>query len=118
MKQIAEQFIDAPIGAVAHQEQSQDEAAQPQRGHRQPAQDAAVGGEAVRSKGGREGLRGLVGLLVDERAADLLVLRQAGDRAGPGQGRDRQRLALVGRQEVSGTGRGGGSRDDGARGAG
>ena len=72
MEQVAEQFVDAAVGTVADQQQGQDEPPQPGRGDRQVEQDGVV----VRGVGGEglgEGLLGLVGLLVDELAADVVV---------------------------------------------
>ena len=116
VEQVAEQLVDAAVGAVAHQEQGQDESLEPDRGYRQVEQDGVVrrdGGERV-----GEGVLGLVGLLVDERAADLIVLRQLGDGPGSGQGLEGQLLPLVGAQELGGTGRGGRGRGDWGHGAG
>ena len=59
-----------------------------------------------------------MGLLVDELATDLIVLCQLGDGPRSGQGLESHLLALVGAQELSGTGRGGRGRGDGGGGAG
>ena len=72
VEQVAEQFVDAAVGTVADQEQGQDELLQPGLGDRQVEEDGVVGGE-VGGEGLGEGLLGLVGLLVDELAADVVV---------------------------------------------
>ena len=116
VEQVAEQLVDAAVGAVAHQEQGQDESLEPDRGYRQVEQDGVAGRLGGESIG--EGVLGLVGLLIDELAADLIVLGQLGDGPRSGQGLEGYLLALVGAQGLGGTGRGGRGRGDGGRGAG
>jgi hypothetical protein len=101
---VAEQFGDAAVRAVADEQQGQDEPAEPDLGHRQGEPDGVAGGE-VGGEGLGQGLLGLLGLLVDELAAALIVGRQLGDGWRSGQSLDGQGLALVGAKALGGTGR-------------
>ena len=107
MEQVAKQFLDAAVGAVAHQEQGQDQPLQPSLGDRQVEQDGVLG-RGRGEEGLGEGVLSLVGLLVDEFAADVVVKGQLGDGVA-GEGVQGELLACCGGQGVRGAARGGDS---------
>src|SRR3954469_2397970 len=77
-EEVGKQFDDPAQGTVADQDQSQDELANPRAGNRQVEQDSFV----VVRLGGEGLVKGVVGdvkLLVDELAADLVLLGQFRD---------------------------------------
>jgi hypothetical protein len=97
---------------VADEDQAQHELAEQGLGDGQVKQDALVVG--VGGEGLVEGLWGLVGLLVDELAADVVLLSQAGNGLAAGERVEGQTLALLGGKRLGGAGR---DRGQGAVGA-
>jgi hypothetical protein len=113
VEQVGQQFDHAPQGTAADEHQAEDELLQPGLGDRQPEEDAfAVGG--VGGEGAVEGLLRLVGLLVDELAADVVVVGEAADGLGVGEGVQGEVLAGVRGQQAGRRGAGRG-RDRGQR---
>jgi hypothetical protein len=92
-----EQFQHPAIRAVTDQRQRQDQLLQPRADHRQREEH-----RVFRRSGGLEGpiddRRGLLHLLVDEFAADLVALGQIRERLGPSQGLQGQVPSLSGGQ--------------------
>ncbi len=76
-------FDHAPEAAMAYQDQSQNKLANPVFRHRQVKQNLILVSRGY--KGLIERIRGLCGLLIEEFAADPIVLGQIADRFGPGQ---------------------------------
>src|SRR3954466_10435142 len=72
IEEVAEQFGDAPERTVTDEDQGEDELADPGLGDRGGEEHAVVSGGWSRREGVIEGLLSLVGLVVDELAADLM----------------------------------------------
>jgi hypothetical protein len=72
IEEVAEQFGDAAERAVADQDQGEDELADPGLGDWEVEEDPVVVGGSVGGEGVIEGVLGLVGLVIDELAADLV----------------------------------------------
>ncbi len=70
VKDIAEQFDDGPVRAVADHHQGQDQLPQPSLGHREVEEDLL--GLGFGGKGAGQSILGGVGLVVEELAADLM----------------------------------------------
>jgi hypothetical protein len=94
--------MHAAGGAVADEDQAEGQLAQPGLGDGEVQEDAAVLGVGV--EGGVEGLLGLVGLLVDELAADVVLGGEVGDGLCAGEGLQGRALALAGVERLGGTG--------------
>lgn len=77
IEQVSEQFTDATERAVADEDQAQDQLAQPRSGDGQPEEQILWG--SGRGEGQVETLVGLVQLLIDELAADVVVMSELGD---------------------------------------
>ena len=73
VEEVAEQFLDAAEGAMADEGETEDELSEPGFGDGQPEEELRrVGGRGV--EGLVEGVVGVVELLVDEFAADLMLV--------------------------------------------
>jgi len=103
-EQIAEQFDDSAEGAVADEEEAENELAEKGAGDGKVEEDGF--GVGLRVKGLVEGLLGLVGLLVDELAADVVLPREFGDGLLLGQSVEGELLSLVWGEGTSGGGQG------------
>ena len=83
-EEIAAKFVNAAIGTVADQGQTEGGLLEPILGDGQMEEDLLVGG------GGREGIvqggLGTVALLIDKLATDTRIVGQAGDGLMPGKG--------------------------------
>ena len=102
VKEVVEQFRDATERTVADQQQAEHELPKPVFGDRQGKADrVGVGGPWGESL--VERVLGLLALLGNELATDLVFLGQGADRM-PGQGLEGELLALRRRQGVSGCG--------------
>ena len=108
VEEVAAQFDDAAVRAVADQDQAKGQLLQPGFGDGQ-MEENAVGVGVGPCKSGVESLLGLGGLLVDELAADEVVSGQFGDGAA-GQGVEGELLACCRGQGMGG---GAGGRDSG-----
>lgn len=108
VEEVAEEFVDAAQGRVANEEQGEDELGQPRTGDGQ-SEEHVLGVRRGKGKGLRKGVVGLVALLGNELAADVVLLGEVGEGLGAGQGREGELLALQGGQQVCsvGLGRGG-----------
>src|SRR3981189_1685706 len=73
IEEVAEQLGDAPERTVSDEDQGEDELADPGLGDREVEEDPGVSGGWFRGEGEIEGLLSLVGLVVDELAADLML---------------------------------------------
>ncbi len=106
VEDVAEQLVGATDGAMADEDQAEGQLLQPGLGDGELEEDAIGGG----GEGVFEGLLGFVGLLVDELAADLVLVGEVADGLCAGEGVDRPVLALLGRQGFGGdrVGRAGG----------
>jgi hypothetical protein len=113
IEEVAQQFGDAAERAVADEDQGEDELADPGLGDREVEEDAVVAGGPLGGEGVVEGLLGLVSLVVDELAADLVLLGELSDGFGAGQDVQRQSLSL---RRGESLGRAGGRSVEGFRG--
>jgi hypothetical protein len=78
VEEVVQQFSDTTDGAVADESETEDQLAQPGLGDGQPVQPLRrIGGRW--GKGVVDGRVGLVELLVDELAADVVVRSDQGD---------------------------------------
>jgi hypothetical protein len=77
-EEVGEQFVDTAEGTVADESEAEDQLLQPGFGHRQPEEELR---RLVRWRSERlvEGLVGLAELLIDELAADLVLVGQGRD---------------------------------------
>jgi hypothetical protein len=101
VEEVGEQFNDAAKGAMADEDQGQDELANPGAGDGEVEQDRLV----VVGLGSEGLVKGVVSegeLLVDELAADLVLRGEISDGL-PGKGVQGDLVALVGCQKVSRT---------------
>jgi hypothetical protein len=94
IEEVAEQFGDAAERTVADQDEGEDELADPGLGDREVEEDAVASGGWVVGEGVVERLLGLVGLVVDELAADLVLLGELRERCGVGESVEGQLLSL------------------------
>ena len=78
VEEVAEQFLNAAKGAVADEGEAKNELAKPGLGNGEPEQQPR-GVDRRQGKSLVEGVVGMVELLVDELAADVLVLGEVGD---------------------------------------
>src|SRR5262249_44474041 len=85
VEEVAEQFDDAAVGAVADQDQAEGQLPQPGLGDGQAEQDT-LGVRVGCREGGVEGLLGLGGLPVDEFAGDVGGGGEGGEGVGGGRG--------------------------------
>ena len=97
----------ARYGLWPDQHQGQDQLPQPGLGDGQVEEDVVGAGRGVEGVG--QGVRGGVGLLIEELAADLMLPSQLGDRVSPSEDLDGEILPL-GRQEPLGRPRTGSGR--------
>ena len=104
VQQVAQELDDAAEGTVADQDEPQDDLTDQALGDGEVKQDTLVRGGG--DKGLVEGLPRLVGLPVDELAADVVLAGEAGDRLRAGEGAYGQALALVGGKVLGGAGQG------------
>jgi hypothetical protein len=88
VQQVAEQLGGAAEGTGADEDQSQHGLSEEGLGDGESKQDAVVGG--VGDEGVVEGLLGFGGLVVDDLAADVVLLGQSRDRGGAREGLDGQ----------------------------
>ena len=103
VEEVAEQFLDAAEGAMADKAETEDELSEPGLGDGQPEEELRrVGGRGV--EGLVDGVVGVVELLVDELAADLMLLGQVGDGLS-GEGVQCQLLAYRQGQQTGGSGK-------------
>lgn len=91
VEEVPEQFDDPPEGAMADQSEGQNELSNPGLGDGEVKEDLVLGRCGL--EGLLEGLLGLVGLLVGEFAADIVLLCQFGDGLS-GEGVEGELLAL------------------------
>lgn len=91
VEEVMEQFADAPQGTMPDEDQTECELADPARGDGEVEQDRIVVGWWLEGVG--EGVSCNVLLSVDERAADLGLFGQFGDRDGFGESLDGELLA-------------------------
>ena len=101
IEEVAEQLGDAAERAVTEEDQSEDELADPGLSDREVEEPPVVPGGWFRGEGVIEGLLGLVGLVVDELAADLMLLGELGDGGGAGECVESESLTL-GRGQIRG----------------
>ena len=101
VEEVGEQFDDAPKGAMADEDQSQDELANPGAGDGEVEQDRLVV-VGLGSEGLVQGVVSEVELLVDELAANLVLHGESRDGL-TGKGGQSDLVTLLGRQKVSGT---------------
>jgi hypothetical protein len=94
IEEVAEQFGDAAERTVADQDQGEDELADPGLGDREVEEDAVVAGGSVGGEGVLEGLLGLVGLVVDEFATDVVLPGELSDGCGAGESIESELLSL------------------------
>jgi hypothetical protein len=94
IEEVAQQFGDAAERAVADEDQGEDEWADPGLGNREVEEDAVVVGGRVGGEGVLEGVSGLVGLVVEEFAADLVLLGELRDGCGAGESVESASLSL------------------------
>jgi hypothetical protein len=94
IEEVAEQFGDAAKGTVTDQDQGEDELADPGLGDREVEEHPVVAGGSVGREGVIEGLLGLVGLVVDELAADLMLVGDSRDGCGAGERVEGESLSL------------------------
>src|SRR5215212_5915799 len=94
VEQGQQQFSHAAVGAVADQQQSQDELLEPGLGDSNGEPDVLVALCSNRVEGLLQGQASRVELLVDELAADVVFLGGITDRAGAGQDTHSDLLAL------------------------
>jgi hypothetical protein len=104
VEEVVEQFGDAADGAVADEGEAQDQLAEPGLGDGQPEEQLRRISRR-RGEGVVEGVVGVVQLLVDELAADVLLVGRCGDRLA-GQGIEGQLLACRRGQQPRRGGRG------------
>ena len=78
VEEVGEQFVDAAEGTVADEGEAEDQLPQPGFGHGQPEEELR---RSVRwwREGLVEGVVGVAELLIDELAADLVLVGQGGD---------------------------------------
>ena len=103
VENIAEQFHNAAIGTVAKHEHGHDEPSQPTLGHRDREKHLVITRRGW-GKGLLESLLGLVGLHIDELAADFVVRRHLHHRLRARESMHSQGLALRSIEELGGTG--------------
>jgi hypothetical protein len=96
VEEVGQQFEDAAQRAVTDQDQAEDQLLQPGFGHGEPKEDRRFLGGG-RSKGLIESVVGVVELVVNKLAADLVLVRELGDGLTR-QGVQGQLLAGVGWQ--------------------
>ena len=101
IEEVAEQLGDAAERAVTDEDQSEDEWADPGLSDREVKEHPVVPGGWFRGESVIEGLLGLVGLVVDELAADLVLLGELGDGGGAGECVESESLTL-GRGQILG----------------
>ena len=108
VEDVAAQRVDAAQGAVTAEDQTEGELPEPGLGDGEVDENAAIAG--VGSEGLVEGVLGLVGLLVDERAADVVGGGKVAEGLGTREGSNGELLALVRKELLGSTGgrRGGG----------
>ena len=94
VEDVAEQFDDGPVRAMADQHQAQDQLPQPSLGYRQVEEDFV--GLGFGGKGVGQSILGGVGLLIEELAADLMFPGQIRDGLSPREDLDSQLLPLLG----------------------
>ena len=94
VEEVAQQGDDAAVGAVAGQDQGEDQLTEPGLGDRQVEEDLL--GRSRRVEGVVQGEPGGVGLLVEELAADLMLAGQSGDGLRAGEDLEGQLLPLRG----------------------
>jgi hypothetical protein len=104
IEEVAAEFDDAAVRAVADQKQTESHLLQPRLGDGQVKQDA-IGVRVRECESGVERRLGLGSLLVDEVTADVVVVGELRDGSCAGQGLQGEVLALRERQQ----GRRGGS---------
>jgi hypothetical protein len=85
VEEVAAQFDDAAVRAVADQDQAKGQLLEPGFGDRH-MEENAVGVRVGRCKSGVQSVFGLGGLLGDKLAADVVVVGELGDRARAGKG--------------------------------
>jgi hypothetical protein len=95
VQDVSEELHDAAEGTVTNQHQAEDDLAKQGLGDRDRKQDALGVAGFFRGEGVGENPLRLAGLLVDELAADVVVVGEAGDRLGAGEGVHGQALTLV-----------------------
>src|SRR6476659_3830381 len=96
IEEVAKQFGDAPERRVGDEDQGEDELADPGLGDREVEEDPVVAGGWWRVEGVIEGLLSLVGLVVDELAADLLLPGDSREGCGADEGVEGEALPLGG----------------------
>ena len=94
VEEVAEQFDDGPVRAVADQHQGQDQLPQPGLGYGEVEEDLL--GLRFGLKGLGQSVLGGVGLLIEELAADLMFPGQVRDWLSPSEHLDSQILPLLG----------------------
>ena len=105
IEEVAEQFGDATERTVSDEDQGEDELADPGLGDREVEEDAVVSGGWFRGEGVIEGLLSLVGLVVEELAADVMVLGDSREGCGADERVEGEALSLGGVQLLGGAGR-------------
>jgi hypothetical protein len=104
IEEVAEQFGDAAERTVADQDKGEDKLADPGLGDREVEEDAVASGGWVVGEGVVERLLGLVGLVVDELTADLVLLGELRERCGVGESVEGQLLSLSRCESFGGAG--------------
>jgi hypothetical protein len=100
IEEVAEQFGDATERTVTDEDQGEDELADPGPGDREVEDDPVISGGWSRSEGVIEGLLSLVGLVVDELAADLMLLGDSRNGCGAVERVEGEALSLGGVQTL------------------
>jgi hypothetical protein len=104
IEEVAEQLGDAAERTVTDEDQGEDELADPGLGDREVEEHPVVSGGWFRGEGVIDGLLSLLGLVVDELAADLVLLGELGDGCGARECVESESLSLGRGQILGGAG--------------